>query len=90
MKRAALIFGVVAVLLLADGLWMQITHYQPGDQNPLFGNPHFIVSDGTTVLVAAGLLAVAAVVMWVVALRRDGRPAHAQAAHPGRRSGSRV
>ncbi|MGO9221692.1 MAG: hypothetical protein ACLP5E_28605 [Streptosporangiaceae bacterium] len=90
MKRAALVFGVVAVLLLADGLWMEITHYQPGDQNSLFGNPHFIVSDGTTVLVAAGLLALAAVVMWVVAVRRETPPAHAQAAHRGSRPGSRV
>ncbi len=46
MKRAALIFGVLAVLLLADGTWMELANYQPGDQNPIFGNPHFIVSDG--------------------------------------------
>jgi len=90
MKRAALVFGVVAVLLLADGLWMQITHYQPGDQNPLFGNPHFIMSDGTTVLVAGGLVAVAAAIMWLVAVRREARPADAQAAHRRSRSGSRV
>ena len=89
MKRAAVVFGVVAVLLLADGLWMQITHYQPGDQNPLFGNPHLILSDGTTVLVAGGLVAVAAVIMWIVAVRRD-TPARAPAAHRSGGSRSRV
>lgn len=90
MKRAALVFGVVAVLLLADGLWMEFTHYQPGDQNPLFGNPHLIVSDGTTVLVAAALVALAAVVMRVVAVRREAGPAHASASRRGGRSRSRV
>jgi hypothetical protein len=70
MKRAALVFGVLAVLLLADGTWMELTNYQPGDQNPVFGNPHFIVSDGATVLAAGGMLLVVAVVMWVADARR--------------------
>ena len=70
MKRAALIFGVLAALLLADGTWMELANYQPGDQNPIFGNPHFIVSDGATVLVAGGTLLIVAAVMWVADARR--------------------
>jgi hypothetical protein len=71
MKRAALVCAVVTVLLLADGIYMEASHYQPGDQDPLFGNPHFIMSDGTTVLIAAGMLAVVTVVMWLAAIRRS-------------------
>jgi hypothetical protein len=70
MKRAALVCAVVTVLLLADGIYMEVSHYQPGDQDPLFGNPRFIMSDGTTVLIAAGMLAVVTAVMWLAAIRR--------------------
>jgi hypothetical protein len=75
MKRATLVFGVLSVLLFADGLYMELTNYQPGDQNAFFGNPRFILSDGATVLIAAGMLLVVTVVMWVVSVRRH---AHAQ------------
>ena len=70
MKRAALVCAVVTVLLFADGIYMEVSNYQPGDQDPLFGNPHFIMSDGTTVLIAAGMLAVVTAVMWLAAIRR--------------------
>ena len=70
MKRAAVVCAVVTALLLADGIYMEVSNYQPGDQDPLFGNPHFIMSDGTTVLIAAGMLAVVTAVMWLAAIRR--------------------
>jgi hypothetical protein len=73
-KRAALVFAVAAVLLLADGLYQDVTHYQPGDHNPIFGNPRITVSDGTTVLIAAGLLIAVSIGMWVLAGR--GRQRH--------------
>lgn len=81
MKRIALIFAALAALLLADGLYMELSHYQPGDQDPLFGNPHFIMSDGTTTLIAAGMLAIVAAVMWLTAARRGQR--HQPAARTG-------
>ena len=46
MKRVTIIFAVVTVLLLADGLWMQLTHYHPDDQNSFFGNGNIVLSDG--------------------------------------------
>jgi hypothetical protein len=70
MKRAAWIFTVLAVLLLADGLWLQLSHYHPGDQNTFTGNPNLILSDGQVVLISAGLLIAATVVMWLLVLRR--------------------
>ena len=33
MKRAAIIFAVLAVLLFADGLYMILANYHPGDAN---------------------------------------------------------
>lgn len=80
MKRAALVFAVLAVLLLADGLFMVLSNYQPGDQDPLFGNPHFIMSDGTTTLIAGGMLIVVAAIMWLAAGRG---PRHRSAARTG-------
>jgi hypothetical protein len=71
MRRIALICAVLSALLFADGTYMELSHYQPGDQDPLFGNPHFIMSDGTTVLIAGGFLLIVTVVMWLVAVRRD-------------------
>jgi hypothetical protein len=70
MKRIAIICGVLTAALFADGTYMELANYQPGDQDPLFGNPHFIMSDGTTVLIAGGFLLIVTVVMWLVAARR--------------------
>jgi hypothetical protein len=72
MKRAVLVLGVLSVLLLADGLYLELTNYQPGDQNAFTGNPNIILSDGATVLIAGGALAVVCVLMWIVGVR--GRP----------------
>ncbi len=93
MKRVALVFGVIALLLLGDGLYMQVTNYQPGDQNPIFGNPKYIVSDGTTVLVAGGLMLAVSLVMWLAGRRRAGRQpgsADDQRARSDRQSASKT
>ena len=74
MKRVTIFFGVLAVLLLADGAYLQLTSNEVGgDQGSLFGNPNITLSAGTTVLIAGGLLAAVTVVMWLVALTRGRR-----------------
>jgi hypothetical protein len=70
MRRAALICGILAVLLLADGTYMEVSNYQPGDQNAFTGNPNIILSDGQVVLISGGLLLLATVVMWLVVARK--------------------
>jgi cell division protein FtsX len=70
MRRAALICGIVAVLLLADGIYMEVSNYQPGDQNAFTGNPNIVLSDGQVVLISGGLLLLATVVMWLAATRK--------------------
>ncbi len=75
MKRIAIIFSVISVILLVYGLIDYLTNYNwaQGDQDPLFGNQNVLLNDGATVLIAGGLLTVGSVIMWVLALRQgDG------------------
>ena len=73
MKRAAIIFAVAAVLLFADGLYMVLANYHPGDANTFFGNQTWNISDGEVTIISSGFLALAAVIMWVFAARRGAR-----------------
>jgi hypothetical protein len=73
MKRVVIIFAVVAVLLFADGLYMVLANYHPGDANTFFGNQTWNISDGEVTIISAGFLALAAVIMWIFAARRATR-----------------
>jgi cell division protein FtsX len=90
MKRVTIIFAVVTVLLLADGLWMQLTHYHPDDQNSFFGNGNIVLSDGQVLLISGGFLFLATVVMWLVAVRRGVRTPARSHQRSGGRSASKV
>ena len=79
MRRVAWICTVLSVLLLADGLWMTVSHYHPGDQNTFTGNSNLVLSDGQVVLISGGLLLAATVVMWVLVLRREALARQEQA-----------
>ena len=72
MRRMAVvtsvIFGVVLVLGLVE--WLTNFQWAQGDQDPLFGDPHILLNDGATTLIAAGFLGLASVVMWVLARRK--------------------
>ena len=75
MKRIAIIFSIISVILLVYGLIDYLTNYNwaQGDQDPLFGNQNVLLNDGATVLIAGGFLTVGSVIMWVLALRNgDG------------------
>jgi hypothetical protein len=74
MKRIALIFGVVSLLLFADGIYLLATHNEVGgDTGVLFGNPNKFLSAGTIVVISALLLLVASVIMWLVGVRREDK-----------------
>jgi hypothetical protein len=72
MKRVAIICTVLSAILLVLGVIEAVTNYQwsAGDQDPLFGNPHVLMNDGTTVLIAGGLLVLVSAVMWYLAARK--------------------
>jgi len=90
MKRVTIIFAVVTVLLFADGLWMQLTHYHRGDQNNFFGNGNIILSDGQVILISAGFLFLATLVMWLVAVRRGTQSLAGSHERSSGRSASKV
>jgi hypothetical protein len=74
MKRIALVFGVVSLLLFADGIYLLVTHNEVGgDTGVLFGNPDKFLSAGTVVVISALLLLVASVIMWLVAVHREDK-----------------
>jgi hypothetical protein len=85
MKRGAIAFAIVAVLLLGDGSYLQATHNEVGgDSGILFGNAHLFLSAGTVVIISGVMLIVAAAIMWGVAIWRDRRaPAGAGRAPAG-------
>jgi hypothetical protein len=72
MRRMAMITSVVAVVVLVLGIVETLTNFQwvQGDQDPLFGDPRILLNDGETTLVAAGLLIIGSVIMWLLARRR--------------------
>jgi hypothetical protein len=88
MKRAAIIFSVVTVLLFADGLWMVLANYRPGDANTFFGNQTWNISDGEVTLISAGFICLATLIMWGLVLRR-GAAGRARRPAPGRTGGDR-
>ena len=75
MRRIAAVTSVIAGVLLVLGLVEWLTNYQwaQGDQDPLFGDPRILLNDGATTLIAAGLLMIGSVIMWVIATRKDQR-----------------
>jgi hypothetical protein len=74
LKRAAIVFGVLTLLLFADGIYLLAAHKNPnGDTGVLFGNQNNFLSAGTVVVISALLLFVATVIMWLTAVRREDR-----------------
>jgi hypothetical protein len=94
MKRLALTCAVISVLLLIDGVVLELINYHPGDQNAFFGNGNLILSDGDVVLISAGLFLLATVLIWLfqkrAAASRAAGPETPAPADPGRRTASRT
>ena len=85
MKRAAIVFSVVTVLLFIDGLYMVLANYHPGDANTFFGNQNWNLSDGEVTLISSAFLFAGTLIMWGLVLRRrtGSRARQPAAAHPG-------
>ncbi|HLG66125.1 MAG TPA: hypothetical protein VKY19_29675 [Ktedonosporobacter sp.] len=68
LKRIAIAAAILTVLVAIDGLYMVLTNYHPDDtSNNGFGAFH--PSDGQTVLIAAGLLLLVAIIAFVLSNR---------------------
>ncbi len=72
MKRAAIIFTVISVVLMIIGIvdWATNYNWAQGDQNAFTGNPNILLNDGMTVIIAAGFLLIGSGLMWILALRK--------------------
>jgi hypothetical protein len=76
MKRGAIVFAVVGLLLFADGSYLIASKNQVGgDTGVLFGDSHFFLSAGTVVVMSSLFLILGAAIMWAVAVWRETRPA---------------
>jgi hypothetical protein len=76
-KRAAYIFTVLSLLLIADGVYLEVSNNQQGcgcngDSGTLFGGSTSInLSTGTEVLIAGGFLLVVTGILWILAMRQS-------------------
>jgi hypothetical protein len=94
MKRFALVFLIVSVLLLADGIYLELSNNQQGcgcngDSGTLFGgSTKIFLSTGTEVLIGGGFLLIVSIIILLVATMRgrgqvgggSSQPGQAQAA----------
>ncbi len=71
-KRAALVFAVLSLLLFADGAYLLAANDNVGgDTGVLFGNPNHPLPAGTVVLISAAFLLLGALLLWALGMRRD-------------------
>ena len=74
LRRAAIIFGILSLLLFADGAYLLATHDNVGgDTGVLFGNPQYYLNAGTVVVLSGVLVLVASVIMWLVDVHREDK-----------------
>jgi hypothetical protein len=74
LRRAAIIFGILALLLFADGAYLLASHDNVGgDTCVLFGNPQYYLNAGTVVVLSGLLVLVPSVIMWLVDVHRQDK-----------------
>ena len=74
LRRGALAFGILSLLLFADGIYLVATHKNPnGDTGNLFGNSHYYLNSGTVVVLSGVAVLVASVIMWLVDVHRQDK-----------------
>ena len=84
MKRASIVFAVVSLLVLADGIYQQVSNYEPEAENKVWGSS-VTISDGTTLIISAAVLALIALGMWLYARREERRSSTQRARADDRR-----
>jgi hypothetical protein len=83
LRRAALIFGILSLLLFADGAYLLATHDNVGgDTGILFGNARYYMNAGTVVVLSGLLVLVPSVIMWLVDVHRQDQERERQARTP--------
>jgi hypothetical protein len=81
LRRATIVFGIVALLLLADGGYLLASHDNVGgDTGTLFGNPRYFLNAGSVVVISGLFVLVITVIMFMVDIQRGGRGGDRRAA----------
>lgn len=74
LRRTALVFGIVSLLLFADGGYLLASHDNVGgDTGVLFGNSSYFLNAGTVVVISGLFVLVVSVIMWLVDVQRKDR-----------------
>ena len=74
LRRAALVFGILALLLFVDGIYLVATDKNPnGDTGTFFGNSSYYLNSGTVVVLSGVLVLIASVIMWLVDVNRQDK-----------------
>jgi hypothetical protein len=81
LRRGALVFGVLSLLLFADGIYLVAAHKNPnGDTGTLFGNSSYYLNSGTVVVLSGVVVFAAAVGMWLLDVHRQDKERERRAA----------
>jgi hypothetical protein len=74
LRRATIVFGIVSLLLLADGGYLLAAHDNVGgDTGVLFGNSGYFLNAGTVVVISGLLVLFVSVIMWLVDVQRNDK-----------------
>jgi hypothetical protein len=74
LRRTALVFGIVSLLLFADGGYLLARHDNVGgDTGVWFGNSSYFLNAGTVVVISGLFVLVVSVIMWLVDVQRRDR-----------------
>jgi hypothetical protein len=81
LRRGALVFGILALLLFADGAYLLATNNNVGgDTGTLAGNQNYYLNAGTVVVLSGVLVLMASVIMWLVDVHRQDKERERRAA----------
>lgn len=72
MRLIAIVSAILAVLLIADGIYMVVTKYNQGETQA------FNLPDGWIVIISAGVLVLVAIIAFVLSTRSHSRPPEVQ------------
>jgi hypothetical protein len=70
MRRVAIISAILGLLIVADGLYQQITQYNGGETQDLLHLGKVMLSDGVTLLISGGIVLVVALIAFLLPERK--------------------
>jgi hypothetical protein len=69
MRRLAIVSGILGLLIVADGIYQQVTNYNGGETQNILNLSNVTVSDGLTLIISGAVVLVVSLVAFVLAGR---------------------